>query len=191
LVWDLEPTAEEEARYAGLLPPHDGPTVAFVVGTSKPEKEWPPERYAAVADALAASHGARAILVGGLSPRENAAADAIRAAAAHPPLDLRAWDLRRVVYLLSHADVLVSPDTGPLHIGVALGTPTVALMGYTNPKRYGPFRRFHDLLIDAFGDPSEDYAIDAKHRSGRMERITVEQVIGKVELALKRYARGH
>jgi heptosyltransferase I len=184
LAWELGPTAAEEARYAGLLPPHAGPTVAFVVGTSKPEKEWPPERYAAVADALATGQGARTVLVGGLSPRENAAADAIRAAAAHPPLDLRAWDLRRVVYLLAHADVLVSPDTGPLHIGVALGTPAVALMGYTNPKRYGPYRRFYDLLLDAFGDPGEAYAIDAKHRPGRMARITAEAVVEKVEIAL-------
>ncbi|HET7232680.1 MAG TPA: glycosyltransferase family 9 protein [Longimicrobium sp.] len=189
LVWDLGPTVDEEARYANLLPPHAGPTLAFVVGTSKPEKEWPPDRYAAVTDALAASHGARSILVGGLSPRENAAAGAIRAAAAHPPLDLRAWDLRRVVYLLSRADVLVSPDTGPLHAAVALGTPTVSLMGYTNPRRYGPYRRFHDLLLDAFGDPGEDYPIDAKHRPGRMERITADQVIEKVRLALERYPR--
>jgi len=189
LEWNLGPTAEEEARYAALLPPHAGPTVALVVGTSKPAKEWPPVRYAAVADALAASHGARTILVGAPSPRENAAADAIRAAAAHPPLDLRAWDLRRVVYLLTRADVLVSPDTGPLHIGVALGTPTVGLMGYTNPKRYGPYRRFHDLLLDTFGDPGEEYPIDARHRPDRMERITEAQVIEKVELALAKYPR--
>lgn len=189
LVWDLGPTQEEAARYAELLPPHDGPTVAFVVGTSKPEKEWPAERYAAVMDALTENRAARSILVGGLSPRENAAADAIRAAAAHPPLDLRAWDLRRVVHLLSRADVLVSPDTGPLHVGVALGTPTVGLMGYTNPKRYGPYRRFHDLLLDAFGDPGEDYPIHAKHRPGRMGRISPQQVVDKILWALARYPR--
>jgi len=190
LVWDLGPTDDERARYAPLLPPHPGPTVAYVVGTSKPEKEWPPERYAAVMDALARSHGARAVLVGAPSPRENAAAEAIRRAAAHPPLDLRAWDLRRVVYLLDQADVLVSPDTGPLHAAVALGTPAVALMGYTNPKRYGPYRRFPELLVDAFGDPGESYPVDAKHRPGRMERITPGQVIEKVEIALDQSIRG-
>jgi len=190
LTWDLGPTEDERSRYAPLLPPHAGPTVAYVVGTSKPEKEWPPKRYAAVMDALARSHGARAVLVGAPSPREDAAAEAIGRAAAHPPLDLRAWDLRRVVYLLDQADVLVSPDTGPLHAAVALGTPAVALMGYTNPKRYGPYRPFPDLLTDAFGDPGEQYAIDAKHRPGRMERITTDQVIEKVEIALARSIRG-
>jgi heptosyltransferase I len=187
LEWGLEPTEEEAARYAPLLPDAPGPTIAMVVGTTKPEKEWPAERYAALADRIAAELGGRTVLVGGRSPREEAAAAAIRAAASHPPLDLREWDLRRLAYLLTRTDVLVSPDTGPLHMGVALDTPTVALMGHTNPKRYGPYRKYHELLVDAFGDPGEDYPVGAPNRPGRMGRITVEQVMEKVELALRRY----
>lgn len=187
LEWGLGSTEAERERYAGLLPPHAGPTVALVVGTSKPQKEWPAARYAELADRLHDELGARCVLVGGLSARENEAAVRIAAAAAHPPLDLRAWDLRRVVYLLERADVLVSPDTGPLHAGVALGTPSVALMGYTNPKRFGPYRRFGELLVDAYGDPGEDYPVDAPHRPGRMERITVDEVADRVALAIRRY----
>ncbi|HEV2147124.1 MAG TPA: glycosyltransferase family 9 protein [Longimicrobiaceae bacterium] len=186
--WGLGPTDEERERYAGLLPASERRVAAMVVGTTKPEKEWPAERYAALADRLEGM-GARAVLVGGRSAREEAAAGEIRRLAGVPPLDLREWDLRRVVYLLDRADVLVSPDTGPLHVGVALGTPTVSLMGYTNPKRYGPYRRFHDLMVDAYGDPGEDYPAGAGHRPGRMERITVEQVAEKVERALVRYPR--
>lgn len=187
LEWRVGPTPAERARYRGLLPEVAGPTVALVVGTSKPEKEWPAERYAAVVDRLAEERGARAVLVGGLAARESAAAEEIAARARHPPLDLRAWDLRRVAYLLERADVLVSPDTGPLHLGVALGTPAVALMGYTNPRRFGPYRRFGDLLVDAFGDRGEDYPASAPHRPGRMGRITPAQVVAKVALALERY----
>ena len=189
LEWKLGPTPEEEARYAGLLPASDRRTVALVVGTSKPEKEWPPELAAEAIDRMADELGARTILVGGKSPRELAAADTIRRLAKHPPIDLLEWDLRRLVYLLSRADVLVSPDTGPLHAGVALGTPTVALMGYTNPKRVGPYRRFPDLLIDAYGDPGEDYPVSAEYRPGRMARITPAGVVAKVRLALERYPR--
>jgi heptosyltransferase I len=165
LEWGLEASAEERARYAPLLPESHGPTVAMVVGTTKPEKEWPAERYAALADCLAAEFGARTVLVGGRSAREEEAD------------------------LTERADVLVSPDTGPLHVGVALGTPTVALMGYTNPRRYGPYRRFLDLMVDAFGEPGEDYAVTAGHRPGRMERITVDEVADKVERALRDYPR--
>lgn len=187
LEWGLEPTDEEGARYAPLLPDAAGPTVAMVIGTTKAEKEWPAERYAALADRVGAELGGWTVLVGGRSEREEAVAAAIRASASHPPLDLREWDLRRLAYLISRADVLVSPDTGPLHLGVALGTPTVALMGHTNPRRYGPYRRYGELLVDAFGEPGEDYPIDAPNRAGRMGRITVEQVMQKVELALRRY----
>jgi heptosyltransferase I len=189
LAWDVGPTLEERSRYAGLLPPAAGPTVAFVVGTSKPAKEWPAERYAAAVDRLAEARGARAVLVGGLGERESAVAAEVAARARRPVLDLRAWDLRRVAYLLDRADVLVSPDTGPMHLSVALGTPTVALMGYTNPKRFGPYRRFHDLMVDAYGDPGEDYPASAPHRPGRMERIGVDDVVEKVLRALDRYPR--
>jgi heptosyltransferase I len=187
--WGLGPTAEERARYAHLLPASERPTVAVVVGTSRPEKEWPAERYAALVDRVQGELGAHAVLVGGRSEREEAAAAEIRRLAARPPLDLREWDLRRLVYLLDRADALVSPDTGPLHVGVALGTPTVSLMGYTNPRRYGPYRRFHDLLVDAYGDPGEEYTASAGNRPGRMERITADEVAEKTELALARYPR--
>ncbi|HEX2091594.1 MAG TPA: glycosyltransferase family 9 protein [Longimicrobiaceae bacterium] len=187
--WGLGPTDEEQERYARLLPSSGRPTVAVVVGTTRPEKEWPAERYAALVDRLEGDLGARTVLVGGKGERETAAAATIRRLASRPPLDLQEWDLRRLVYLIDCAEVLVSPDTGPLHVGVALGTPTVSLMGYTNPKRYGPYRRFHDLLVDAYGDPGEDYPVGAGHRPGRMERITADQVAEKVELALARYPR--
>jgi heptosyltransferase I len=189
LEWRLGPTEAEAARYAPLLAGIDRPTVALVVGTSKPGKEWPAERYAKVVDVLEGDLGVRTMLVGGRSPRELEAAATIQRLARHAPLDLLEWDLRRLVYLVDRADVLVSPDTGPLHAGVALGTPTVALMGYTNPKRVGPYRRFHDLMIDAYGDPGEDYPVTAEYRPGRMERITPELVVEKVELALKTYPR--
>jgi heptosyltransferase I len=189
LEWKLGPTEEERVRFADALPPSDRPTVSLVVGTSKPGKEWPAERYAALVDRLEGDLGVRTVLVGGRSERELAAAAAIKRAARHQPLDLLEWDLRKLVYRLDRSDVLVSPDTGPLHIGVALGTPTVSLMGYTNPKRVGPYRRFGDLMIDAYGDPGEEYPVSAEYRAGRMERITPEQVVEKVELALWRYPR--
>lgn len=189
LEWGLGPTDEERRRYEGLLPPHTGPTIALVVGTSRPQKEWPVERYAELADRLHAAHGARCVIVGGRSAREDEAAVEITRLAKHPPLDLREWDLRRVVYLIDSADVLVSPDTGPLHVGVALGTPSVALMGYTNPKRVGPYGRFQDLVIDAFGEEGEDYAAAPGTRAGRMSRITVDKVADRVALALHRYPK--
>ena len=48
--------------------------------------------------------------------------------------------------------VQLSPDTGPLHITVALDRPVVSLIGYSNPKRVGPYRRGLDLVVDAYGE---------------------------------------
>jgi heptosyltransferase I len=187
LQWDgLASTEEEERRYAEVLPSTDRPMVGLVLGTSKAEKDWAPERYAELIDRLEGELGVRTALLGAPSERERAAADLVLDRASHQPLDLLAWDLRRLVYLIQRMDVLISPDTGPMHIGVALGTPTVGLLGYSSPKWCGPYR-FQDLMIDAFGDPGEDYPSGRLFRPGRMGRITVDQVVEKVELALARY----
>jgi heptosyltransferase I len=183
LEWGLEPTPEEEGRFGGLLPPTDAPTVALVVASSMARKDWPAERFAALADRLDADLGARCVIVGGRSPAELEAIATIRRLARRPPLDLGAWDLRRLAYLLHRADAVVSPDSGPMHVAVALGTPTVALMGHTNPGRVGPYR-FRHLMVDAFGDPGEEYSAAAPPREGRMERIAVDAVVARVAAAL-------
>lgn len=186
--WGLGSTPDERARFAGLLPPAECPRVGLILGTSKSEKDWAPARYVELVDRLAGELGVEPILIGAPSPRERAAADLVLSQARHRPLDLLAWDLRRLAYLIEEMDVLVSPDTGPMHMGVALGTPTVGLLGYTSPKWCGPYR-FQDLMVDAFGDPGEDYPPGRLFRPGRMERITVDQVLEKVALALERYPR--
>ena len=98
--------------------------------------------------------------------------------------------LRTRLGLIEACDVVSSPDTGPLHMAVAMGVPAVGLYGYNNPKWVGPYRRFTDLVIDAYGDPGEDYPLSMEHRLGRMSRITPAEVVGRVRLALERYAPG-
>jgi heptosyltransferase I len=95
---------------------------------------------------------------------------------------------RQLVSILDASALVVSINTGPMHIAVALDTPTISLNGFGNPKRVGPYRRFHDLMIDEYGDPGEDYPITPKNRTGRMERITVQAVLEKVRLWKERYS---
>jgi heptosyltransferase I len=70
---------------------------------------------------------------------------------------------------------------------VALDRPVISLMGYTNPKRTGPYRRFNDLIVDAYGEPGEDYPISMENRPGRMQRIEPRDVLEKVQLWSDRY----
>jgi heptosyltransferase I len=179
--WDLGPWPEERAWQAEFLAGFDRPIAPIVVATSKPEKDWPPERWAEVCDALWSDFGLQPLLVGGRSPRELAAEATIVERASAPVRSALGSGLRKLVGILDGAALVLSPDTGPLHMTVALDRPVVALMGYTNPKRVGPYRRFHDLLIDAYGDPGEDYPISMENRPGRMQRITVRDVLDRVE----------
>ncbi|MFM8602810.1 MAG: glycosyltransferase family 9 protein, partial [Gemmatimonadota bacterium] len=95
------------------------------------------------------------------------------------------------VGILDASALVLSPDTGPLHITVALDRPVVSLIAYSNPKRIGPYRRFGDLMIDAYGDPGEDYPISMENRPDRMPQITVQQVLDRVERWRTHYAAAY
>jgi heptosyltransferase I len=186
--WGLGPTPAERAAARDIVAGVAGPLVGFVVATSKPEKNWLPERYAAAATRLAAAHGARCVLLGDTSRLEREAAHAILARTPAAPIDALGCGLRATLGLIEACDVIVSPDTGPFHVAVAMNVPAVGLYGYTNPKRVGPYHRFGELVVDAFGDPGETYSAAAGYRRGRMRRITAEQVLQRVGAALARYA---
>ena len=187
--WNLDPTPAELAEARGILGEHTGPVIGLVVATSKAEKNWMPERYAELALRLHRELGARCVLLGGTAPLEKQAGELImRQAAEAKPIDTLGASLRTLIALLVSSDAVVSSDTGPYHMCVALNVPVVGLYGYTNPKRVGPYRRFTELVIDAYGDPGENYPVSMEYRHNRMERITVDMVMEKVRqaLALKR-----
>ena len=179
--WDLGPWEHERAWQREFFAPIERPVASIVVATSKPEKDWLPERWAEVVDVLYERYGLQPVLVGGTSAREMHAQEVIMARARHTPLSALGSGLRRLVAILDGSALVLSPDTGPLHMAVALNRPVISLMGYTNPKRTGPWRRFHDLIVDAYGDPGETYPISMELRHGRMPRIQVSDVLEKVE----------
>ena len=185
--WRLALTADEREAQRDFFARLDAPACAVVVGTSKLEKNWHPAGYARVLEELQFGHGLRPLLVGGPSPVEREIADRVLALTKATPVDALGDDLRRVVYLLDGSVLTVSPDTGPLHISRALGTPVVGLYGYTNPKRTGPYRAYTDLVVDGYArSPDEVYAPSMEYRDG-MKRVTVEAVLEKISLAMERY----
>lgn len=188
--WRLRFTPEERAAQGAFFGGLDRPACAVVVGTSKPAKNWAPERYARLLETVEVEHGLRPVLVGGPAPAERAAAAAVMAASRARVVDALGNDVRRLAWLLDGAALVVSPDTGPLHLARALGTPVVGLYGYTNPKRYGPYGAFQDLVVDGYAThPGEAYPPRAVYRADGMGRITVEMAAAKVALAMERYVR--
>ena len=185
--WHLGPWADEKPWQREFFSSFERPAAAMVVATSKPEKDWLPERWAEVSDALFHDFGLDPVIVGGRSDRELHAERVIVERAKHKPRSALGSGLRKLVAILDGSAVALAPDTGPLHMAVAIERPVVSLMGYTNPKRTGPYRRYHDLIVDAYGDPGENYPISMENRAGRMSRISVRDVLDRVEVWRQRY----
>ena len=188
LEWDLGPWPSEREWQRTFKSTIQRPIASIVIATSKPEKDWFPERWAEVADALHERFGMQVVLVGGKSERELAAERIVMEKTTHKPRSELGSGLRNLVSILDASALVLSPDTGPLHMAVALGRPVISLMGYTNPKRTGPYGRYHDLIVDVYGDPGENYPISMENRPGRMKRIETRDVLGKIALWNERYA---
>ena len=185
LMWNLGPWPGE--AHASLSPEPAGRIASIVVGTSKVQKDWLPERWAEVCDALVESYGLQPVLVGGRSPRELEAERIILERARHRPVSALGSGVRPLVGILDRSALVLSPDTGPLHMSVALGRPTISLIGYADPRRTGPYRRYHDLMIDAFHGQGEAGPVTNERRHDRMQRITVRDVLARVGIWQERY----
>jgi heptosyltransferase I len=188
--WPLPLSPDERAQQIAFYRELGAPAAVLVLGTSKREKEWPAERWARFAEALHDGWGYEVLIAGGAAPVERELARQVMALARCPVRDEQRDDLRRLLWLLDGAAVVVSPDTGPYHMAVALGAPAVGLYGYTDPARVGPAYRFLDLVVDAWHAPGEPWHPPASgYRAGPIATIGVETVLEKIELARARYPR--
>lgn len=156
VVWDL-PVPATAREWARAQWSDDGvPTLMISPCSSHVLRNWRAERYAAVAD-HAASRGWRIVLCGGRSQLERDTTDAILAAMSTPALDLVGKDtLKQLPALLERADLVLTPDSGPMHIANAMGTKVLGLHAASNPARSGPYsdRRY---CVDRYDDSARKY----------------------------------
>jgi heptosyltransferase I len=188
--WDSPVSAEDRAWAATHI--HDAtPTLVVSPSASHALRNWRPERYAAVID-HAAARGWRTMLVGGPSASERAMADTILAAARMAPLDLTGQDtLKKLLALLARAQLVLTPDSGPMHMANAVGTRVLGLHAASNPNRSGPYsdRRWCVDKYDAaarryLGKPASTIPWGTKiERPGVMDLIGVDDVIERFEAA--------
>lgn len=137
--WDL-PIPDDAHAWAQAQWPDDGrPALLISPCSSHVRRNWYADRYAAVAD-HAAAQGWRVVLCGGRSDLERSTADAIVAAARAPLLDLVGRDtLKQLPALLQRAALVMTPDSGPMHIANAVGSKVLGLHAASNPRRSGPY----------------------------------------------------
>ncbi len=122
-----------------------GPIIALNPGASHKVNRWRTDRYAELADMLAEKLSARVIIIGG--KEDIPLAEEIAAKAQTKPLVMSGKaTLLQLGALLEQCDILVSGDTGPMHLATAVGTRVVALFGAADPARTGPVGSGHRVI---------------------------------------------
>ena len=137
--WDI-PIPDDAHAFAEQHLPGNPPTLLVSPCSSHRLRNWRPERYALAMDHAAQTLGWRVVLCGGPSAYEREFGDAVLAACKRKPLDLIGKDtLKQLLALLQRATLVLCPDSGPMHLANAVGTPVLGLHAATNPNRSGPY----------------------------------------------------
>lgn len=168
------------------------PLLLLCPAASKAERNWLPERYAALL-CHAGQHGMALMICGGPSKMERQLAGEI---VANCPLEIdnRVGDtnLKQLLALIEQATLVVGPDTGPLHMAATVGTPALGLYAHSNPARTGPLGA-ESMVVSVYDEVLAESAAGTAHRWGKrnkgddlMARISVDQVIATFDQLLRR-----
>ncbi len=192
LEWEITLSEDEESAAETFFLPSAGATVVgLALGTASRAKDWPTDRYVSLARALEAEFGFDVLLLGGPGEKEQATAQAIMHDGAVAARSALSNSVRQLIWSIRGCDLVISPDTGALHIAHAMGVPVIGLFGHTNPWRVGPYERYHDLVVDRYTDPGETRTpAHYGPRPGRMPGIGIRDVLERVSRARERYGVG-
>jgi ADP-heptose:LPS heptosyltransferase len=134
----IEIPAEHRARARALIGTARQPLVAMHVSGGRPVKQWDPARFADVARRLAGARRATILLTGSAADRP-LVAQVTRELPAGTAIDATGdADLLTLAALMEASELLITGDTGPMHVAAAVGTPIVAVFGPSDPRRYAP-----------------------------------------------------
>ncbi|MFM7136067.1 MAG: glycosyltransferase family 9 protein [Planctomycetota bacterium] len=177
------PVSRERVRnwLAGLRLPE--PPVVINPGAGWASKRWPAERFAALARCLHRRHGIRPIVVwGGAAERD--AAEQIAAESCGEAIVAAETTLQDLGELFRLARMVISGDTGPLHLAAAVGTPCVGLFGPVPAARNGPYGSQHVCVEppEALRPGWDNRKTDTVSMAG----IELERVVAAVEQLLAR-----
>jgi len=181
LEWNL-PLPAPASEYAARLIPDAQPTLIVSPCSSHPARNWRPERYAAIIDHAVERHGMRVLLCGGRSELERQAGEAIVQRAQVPLINQIGRDtLPEMLALLARAQVLLSPDSGPVHMATMAGTPVIGLYAATRLQRVGPYLS-RQWCVDRFAAAARRYRGCEPERIPWHRKIEVPGVMDLIEV---------
>ena len=149
--WQMPYTREDEVKADELLGQDYLANKLFVISpaASKAQRNWLPERYAALAE-HARAQGFNVALTGGPTELEVNLAENIIKHCNSPILNLVGkTKLKELLCVLKRADLVLAPDTGPAHMAVTVGTPVIGLYAHSNPARTGPYL-YQDYVVEVY-----------------------------------------
>lgn len=173
---ELAVSDEQQAVADQLLEDVDKPFVLLNPGAMRENKRWPAERFALVADRLAQDADMQAVVTG--SPGEREVVAAVVRAARLPVIDLvdRGVSLGSLKGVIKRAAIMITNDTGPRHMAIALRTPTVSMFGPTD-ARHTLIPGANERILRAEPFLPEEVIADDVARECAIERISVGDVL--------------
>jgi len=150
-------------------------------GAGWPNKQWPPDRFGAIAAHLRDRHGLPSLVVWG--PGERMLAERVEAASNGAARVAPSTSIADLVELARAASIFVAGDTGPMQFAAAVGTPVVGVFGPTNPVRNGPWDPA-DVCLSRFDECECHHKRRCRRATPCINSITVEEVAGAVDSRL-------
>lgn len=159
--------------------------IGFNIGSAVVTKRWAPERFAKVADILAGK-GYKTVFFGGTMDEEMVH-QAVSRMQTTPIVATGAFTIGGLAAAMRRCSLIITNDSGPMHVAISQKVPIVAMYGPSSPKLYGPYT--DEAIIVTAQPPCLGCADGMKHKCDDMQcmtRLTVEQVVQAAEVMLAR-----
>jgi lipopolysaccharide heptosyltransferase II len=165
------------------------PLVGVVPGAAAAFKRWPADRFAEAAKHLLESNPIRRVVVLGSEDEQRLAGDVVRRIGSAAVSLAGVLNLHTLRGVIGGLRLLISNDTGPLHMAVALGTPTLSLFGATDSRGTGPLQDRERHTVIQRPVPAWDTNNIQQRSDAAMSRIGVDEVVAAAQDLLARMER--
>jgi len=169
---------EEFWKQQGVVP--EDKLIGFNIGSAVETKRWAPERFAEVADTLA-DKGYKTVFFGGTMDEEMVQ-DAVKHMKSEPVIATGQFTIGQLATAMRRCCLIVTNDSGPMHVAISQRVPIVAMYGPSHPELYGPYT--NQATVVTAEPPCPGCAAGMKHRCDNpkynmrcMKDLTVKQVL--------------